>query len=145
MGALLAILGVLGFSFKAILIKLAYRWAPVDPVALLALRMLYSAPFFGAGTVDRPRSAADRAARRALPDRAWLHRLLPVEPARFPRPPANLLQMIGVALVLAGVILISRGAGRPAATPAETRNIADRRAVQDGTSPALASLAAPGG
>jgi drug/metabolite transporter (DMT)-like permease len=46
MGALLAILGVLGFSFKAILIKLAYRWAPVDPVALLALRMLYSAPFF---------------------------------------------------------------------------------------------------
>ena len=46
MGALLAILGVLGFSFKAILIKLAYRWAPVDPVALLALRMLYAAPFF---------------------------------------------------------------------------------------------------
>jgi drug/metabolite transporter (DMT)-like permease len=46
LGALLAVLGVLGFSFKAILIKLAYRWAPVDPVALLALRMLYAAPFF---------------------------------------------------------------------------------------------------
>ena len=46
MGALLAVLGVLGFSFKAILIKLAYRTAPVDPVALLTLRMLYSAPFF---------------------------------------------------------------------------------------------------
>jgi drug/metabolite transporter (DMT)-like permease len=46
MGALLAVLGVLGFSFKAILIKLAYRAAPVDPVALLTLRMLYSAPFF---------------------------------------------------------------------------------------------------
>jgi drug/metabolite transporter (DMT)-like permease len=46
MGALLAVLGVLGFSFKAILIKLAYRWAPVDPVALLTLRMLYAAPFF---------------------------------------------------------------------------------------------------
>ena len=46
MGALLAVLGVLGFSFKAILIKLAYRSAPVDPVALLTLRMLYSAPFF---------------------------------------------------------------------------------------------------
>ncbi len=46
LGPLLAILGVLGFSFKAILIKLAYRWAPVDPVALLALRMVYSAPFF---------------------------------------------------------------------------------------------------
>jgi drug/metabolite transporter (DMT)-like permease len=46
MGTLLAVLGVLGFSFKAILIKLAYRWAPPDPVTLLTLRMLYSAPFF---------------------------------------------------------------------------------------------------
>ena len=46
MGALLAILGVLGFSFKAILIKLAYRSAPIDPVALMTLRMAYSAPFF---------------------------------------------------------------------------------------------------
>jgi drug/metabolite transporter (DMT)-like permease len=46
LGALLAVFGVLGFSFKAILIKLAYRWAPVDPVALLTLRLLYSAPFF---------------------------------------------------------------------------------------------------
>jgi hypothetical protein len=37
---------VLGFSFKAILIKLAYAAYPVDAVTLLALRMLYSAPFF---------------------------------------------------------------------------------------------------
>jgi len=46
LGPSLAVLGVLGFSFKAILIKLAYAWAPVDPVSLLTLRMLYSAPFF---------------------------------------------------------------------------------------------------
>ena len=45
-GPLLAVLGVLGFSFKAILIKLAYAWAVVDPVSLLTIRMLYSAPFF---------------------------------------------------------------------------------------------------
>ena len=45
-GPLLAVLGVLGFSFKAILIKLAYAWAPIDPVTLMTLRMLYSAPFF---------------------------------------------------------------------------------------------------
>ena len=45
-GPLFAIAGVLGFSFKAILIKLAYARAPVDPVTLLTLRMLYSAPFF---------------------------------------------------------------------------------------------------
>jgi hypothetical protein len=31
LGPLLAVLGVLGFSFKAILIKLAYAAAPVDP------------------------------------------------------------------------------------------------------------------
>jgi drug/metabolite transporter (DMT)-like permease len=46
LGPLFAVVGVLGFSFKAILIKLAYRYAPADPVALLTLRMLYAAPFF---------------------------------------------------------------------------------------------------
>jgi drug/metabolite transporter (DMT)-like permease len=45
-GPLAAVIGVLGFSLKAILIKLAYAWAPIDPVTLLALRMIYSAPFF---------------------------------------------------------------------------------------------------
>ena len=45
-GPALAVVGVLGFSFKAILIKLAYAWAPIDAVTLLALRMLYSLPFF---------------------------------------------------------------------------------------------------
>ena len=65
LGPLYAVLGVLGFSFKAILIKLAYRAAPVDPVALLTLRMIYSAPFFivmawwagrapGARPIERP-------------------------------------------------------------------------------------------
>jgi drug/metabolite transporter (DMT)-like permease len=47
-GPALAIVGVLGFSFKAILIKLAYAWAPIDAVTLLALRMLYATPFFAA-------------------------------------------------------------------------------------------------
>ena len=46
LGPACAVLGVLGFSFKAILIKLAYAWHPVDAVTLLALRMLFSAPFF---------------------------------------------------------------------------------------------------
>ncbi|MEO8345499.1 MAG: DMT family transporter [Betaproteobacteria bacterium] len=45
-GALCAVFGVLGFSFKAILIKLAYRDYPVDAITLLTLRMLYSAPLF---------------------------------------------------------------------------------------------------
>jgi drug/metabolite transporter (DMT)-like permease len=45
-GPACAVIGILGFSFKAILIKLAYSWAPVDAVTLLALRMIYSVPFF---------------------------------------------------------------------------------------------------
>src|SRR5512147_3119775 len=45
-GPLAAVVGVLGFSFKAILIKLAYSWYPIDAVTLLALRMIFSAPFF---------------------------------------------------------------------------------------------------
>lgn len=46
LGPALAVVGVLGFSFKAILIKLAYAWTPIDAVTLLALRMLYATPFF---------------------------------------------------------------------------------------------------
>ncbi|HVF65259.1 MAG TPA: DMT family transporter [Casimicrobiaceae bacterium] len=45
-GSLFAIVGTFGFSFKGILIKLAYAAHPVDPTTLLTLRMLYSAPFF---------------------------------------------------------------------------------------------------
>ncbi len=45
-GPALAIIGVLGFSFKAILVKLGYSLAPVDAVTLLALRMIYATPFF---------------------------------------------------------------------------------------------------
>lgn len=47
-GPACAVLGVLGFSVKAILIKLAYAWHPIDALTLLALRMIFSAPFFAA-------------------------------------------------------------------------------------------------
>jgi hypothetical protein len=42
----LAVIGVLGFSRKAILVGLAYSMAAIDAVTLLALRMIYAAPFF---------------------------------------------------------------------------------------------------
>jgi drug/metabolite transporter (DMT)-like permease len=45
-GPLCAVVGVLGFSMKAIFIKLVYAGSTVDPVTLLALRMIYAAPFF---------------------------------------------------------------------------------------------------
>jgi drug/metabolite transporter (DMT)-like permease len=60
-GTLFALLAAVGFSFKAILVKLAYAWHAVDAITLLALRMLFALPFFAAlawyGS-DRPPLAA---------------------------------------------------------------------------------------
>ena len=55
LGLTFAVLGAVGFSFKAILIKLAYPYG-VDAVTLLALRMGLSLPFFLAlGWADQRR------------------------------------------------------------------------------------------
>jgi drug/metabolite transporter (DMT)-like permease len=45
-GPLIVVLAATGFSFKAIFIKILYAEFPVDPETLLALRMLFSLPFF---------------------------------------------------------------------------------------------------
>lgn len=45
-GPIFALLGAIGFSAKAIFIKVAYAQAHIDSVTLLALRMLLSMPFF---------------------------------------------------------------------------------------------------
>lgn len=44
-GLICALAGAVGFAFKSVLIKAAYRHG-VDPTTLLALRMLYSLPLF---------------------------------------------------------------------------------------------------
>lgn len=46
LGPIFALLGAIGFSAKAIFIKIAYATAHIDSVTLLALRMLFSLPFF---------------------------------------------------------------------------------------------------
>lgn len=46
LGIALAVLAALGFSFKAIFVKLAYAAAPVDAVTLLSLRMVFALPAF---------------------------------------------------------------------------------------------------
>ncbi|HEX9301006.1 MAG TPA: DMT family transporter [Casimicrobiaceae bacterium] len=72
-GPLCAVVGVLGFSFKAILIKLAYAWHPIDAVTLLALRMLFASPFFLAMAWWASRRPAARPlTRRDWRDLAWL-------------------------------------------------------------------------
>lgn len=45
MGTVCVVLAAMGFSAKAVIVKLAYAH-PVDAATLLALRMLFSAPFF---------------------------------------------------------------------------------------------------
>jgi len=45
-GIVICLLGSIFFSTKAIFVKLAYREAPVDAITLLAMRMLFSLPFF---------------------------------------------------------------------------------------------------
>lgn len=45
-GVFFAVLAALGFSFKAIFVKLAYAAAPVDAVTLLSLRMVFALPAF---------------------------------------------------------------------------------------------------
>jgi drug/metabolite transporter (DMT)-like permease len=45
-GVIICLLGAICFSTKAIFVKLAYRETSVDAVTLLALRMIFSLPFF---------------------------------------------------------------------------------------------------
>ena len=45
-GILICLLGAICFSAKAIFVKLAYRDTGIDAVPLLALRMIFSLPFF---------------------------------------------------------------------------------------------------
>jgi drug/metabolite transporter (DMT)-like permease len=57
-GVVFALLAAIGFSAKAILVKLAYR-DHVDAITLLALRMAFSVPFFiGVAIWSRMRHAA---------------------------------------------------------------------------------------
>lgn len=58
-GLLFAVIGVVCFSLRPIIIKLAYAYV-VDPVTLLALRMLFSVPFFIATAVWSSRRAEHR-------------------------------------------------------------------------------------
>ena len=56
-GIALALAGVIAFSFRPILIKLAYAYV-TDPVTLLALRMVFSLPFFVAAALWLQRDSA---------------------------------------------------------------------------------------
>ena len=58
-GVVIAVTGAVFFSTKAIFVKLAYRDTSVDAVSLLALRMLFSLPFFLASAFVSSRKTAN--------------------------------------------------------------------------------------
>ena len=62
-GLLCALCGAVGFAFKSVLIKAAYRYG-VDATTLLALRMLYSLPMFLAMGLMAARAQPLRPTRR---------------------------------------------------------------------------------
>jgi drug/metabolite transporter (DMT)-like permease len=62
-GALLVLLSATGFSAKAIFVKLAYTYH-VDSVTLLALRMIFSLPFFALMAWWSERTSSTRLTRR---------------------------------------------------------------------------------
>lgn len=66
-GIALALIGVLAFSVRPILIKLAYAYV-TDPVTLIALRMVFALPFFVAAALwlHRGGGAGARLTRRDL-------------------------------------------------------------------------------
>ena len=70
-GTLLVAVAAIAFSGKAVIIKLAYRYG-VDAVTLLALRMLFSAPFFALlGWWAARRRTFNRSSARDLRHDAW--------------------------------------------------------------------------
>lgn len=68
-GVLISILGAICFSTKAIFVKLAYATASVDAVTLLALRMIFSLPFFIVSAVV----SSNRNHNVRFTNKQWIH------------------------------------------------------------------------
>src|SRR5438094_9571492 len=91
----MAIAGVVCFSLRPILIKLAYGYV-VDPVTLLALRMVFSLPFFLAAAAWAGR---DRESARVTRGDAWAIAFLGFIGYYF----ASFVDFLGLQYVSAGL------------------------------------------
>jgi drug/metabolite transporter (DMT)-like permease len=69
LGIIICVVGAIFFSTKAILVKLAYRDTNVDAVSLLALRMIFSLPFFIASAAFSSR----RSQNKKFTTREWIY------------------------------------------------------------------------
>ena len=68
-GIILCLVGAVCFSTKAIFVKLAYRDTDVDAVSLLALRMIFSLPFFVASAAF----ASSRSGNVKFTTKQWIY------------------------------------------------------------------------
>lgn len=68
-GVVIALLGAICFSTKAIFVKLAYRETAVDAVSLLALRMIFSLPFFAISAY----ASSSKAGNVKFTSKQWLY------------------------------------------------------------------------
>ncbi|HLQ02639.1 MAG TPA: DMT family transporter [Burkholderiales bacterium] len=94
-GVAMAVAGVVCFSLRPILIKLAYGYV-VDPVTLLALRMVFSLPFFLAATAWAGR---DRESARVTRSDGWAIVFLGFIGYYF----ASFVDFLGLQYISAGV------------------------------------------
>ena len=96
-GAVLVLLGAVLFSTKAVIVKLAYRYE-VDSISLLALRMLFSLPFFLLVASYSGKASNRRHARLSHRDR-WSILILGVMGYYL----ASLLDFLGLQYITAGL------------------------------------------
>jgi drug/metabolite transporter (DMT)-like permease len=98
LGVALAVLAALGFSFKAIFVKLAYAAtpaaAPVEAVTLLSLRMVFALPVF---------LWLGFAASRSAPPLAWRDRGLLVALGLLGYYASSMLDFLGLQYISAGL------------------------------------------
>lgn len=95
-GILLALLGAVCFSTKAIFVKLAYRDTQIDALTLLAWRMIFSVPFFvGAAAIS-----SSKATNTKFTPRQWAYIAIIGCLGYYI---SSLLDFLGLAYVSAGI------------------------------------------
>ncbi|MFN8889082.1 MAG: DMT family transporter [Cyclobacteriaceae bacterium] len=95
-GILLALLGAVCFSTKAIFVKLAYRDTQIDALTLLAWRMIFSVPFFvGAAAIS-----SSKATNTKFTARQWAYSAIIGCLGYYI---SSLLDFLGLAYVSAGI------------------------------------------
>jgi drug/metabolite transporter (DMT)-like permease len=95
-GIVCCIFGAICFSTKAIFVKLAYRDTEVDAITLLALRMIFSLPFFIISAII----SSSQSSNVKFTSRQWLHVALVGCTGYYV---SSLLDFLGLQYISAGI------------------------------------------